>query len=212
MRVTKHEHATLFIQESGKALVVDPGSFASPLLELQSVIGVVLTHEHPDHWTPEHLDRIAKHTGGVPIYGPEGVAKAAAGHDIIVVDPGDTVALDPFTLRFFGGRHEIIHETIPVVDNVGVLINDQFYYPGDSYVVPKGVDVRLLAAPLGGPWLRVGDAMDFVLAVKPAQAFGTHDMTLSVIGRNMHRARLKWATEHNGGEFLMLDPGQSVDL
>lgn len=212
MRVTKHEHATLFIEDSGKALVVDPGSFTNPLLELQSLVGIVLTHEHPDHWTPEHLDRIHKATGGVPIYAPQGVANAAVGYDITVVKPGDTVDLAPFTLRFFGGKHAVIHETIPVVDNVGVLVNDTFYYPGDSYTVPKGVDVALLAAPVGAPWLKIGDAMDFVLAVKPRLAFGTHDMTLSVIGRNMGRARLKWATEQNGGEFLELDPGQSADI
>ena len=210
--MTKHEHAALVIQESGKALVIDPGSFTNPLLEVQNVVGIVLTHEHPDHWTPEHLDRIQRGTGGVPVYGPEGVARAAAGYDIIVVKPGDTVTLDPFTLRFYGGEHALIHESVPVVDNVGVLVNDQFYYPGDSYAAPKGVDVKLLAAPVGAPWLKIGDAMDFVLAVKPGQAFGTHDMTLSVIGRNMGRARLKWATEHNGGEFLELEPGESADI
>ena len=72
--------------------------------------------------------------------------------------------------------------------------------------------VELLAAPLGAPWLKVGDAMDFVLAVAPRRAFGTHDMTLSVIGRDMHRARLKWAVEQGGGDFLALDPGDSDDV
>ncbi len=212
MRVTKHEHAALFIEDSGKALVIDPGSFTNPLDGLSKVVGIVLTHEHPDHWTPEHLDRILKNSAGVPIYGPEGVAKAAVGYDITVVKPGDTVTLDPFTLRFFGGTHAVIHETVPVVDNVGVLVDEEFYYPGDSFVVPKGVNVQLLAAPIGAPWLKIGEAMDFVLAVKPRRAFGTHDMTLSVIGRNMHRARLQWATEQGGGEFLPLDPGESADI
>jgi len=54
--------------------------------------------------------------------------------------------------------------------------------------------------------------MDFVLAVKPRRAFGTHDMTLSVIGRDMGRARLKWAVEQDGGEFLALEPGESADI
>ncbi|MGO2682985.1 MAG: MBL fold metallo-hydrolase, partial [Microbacterium sp.] len=53
---------------------------------------------------------------------------------------------------------------------------------------------------------------DFVLAVKPRRAFGVHDMTLSVIGRGMHRQRLQWATEQHGGEFFELDPGDSLDL
>lgn len=212
MRVTKHEHAALRIEDSGHLLLIDPGSFTLPLDDIHDTVAVVLTHEHADHWTPDQLDRILKDTGGVPIYAPEGVAKAAPGYDITVVHPGDTVTVDPFTLRFFGGTHAIIHETLPIVDNVGVLVNDEFYYPGDSYTVPKGVNVALLAAPLGAPWLKIGEAMDFVLAVKPRRAFGTHDMTLSVIGRDMHRARLQWATEQNGGEFLALDPGDSADV
>jgi len=212
MRVTKHEHAALRIEDSGKLLLIDPGGLTLPLEDLGTAVALVITHEHPDHWTPQQLDRILEATGGIPIYAPEGVAKAAAGYDITVVHPGDTVTIEPFTLRFFGGTHAVIHETLPLVDNVGVLVNDELYYPGDSYAVPKGVDVKLLAAPLGGPWLKVGEAMDFVLAVKPRLAFGTHDMTLSVIGRDMHRARLKWATAQNGGEFLELDPGESADI
>jgi L-ascorbate metabolism protein UlaG (beta-lactamase superfamily) len=212
MRVTKYEHAALRLEAAGKALLIDPGAFTSPLDELGSVVGVVLTHEHPDHWTPDHLDRILKASPGVPIYGPAGVAKAAAGYDIIEVNPGDTVDLEPFTLEFFGGRHAVIHESIPVIDNVGVLVNGAFYYPGDSYTVPKGRDVALLAAPIGGPWLKIGEAMDFVLAVKPRQAFGTHEAPVSRIGLDMHRARLTWATEQNGGEFLPLDTGDTADL
>jgi L-ascorbate metabolism protein UlaG (beta-lactamase superfamily) len=212
MRVTKFEHATVTLVDAGRTLIIDPGSFTAPLGELESVVAVVLTHEHPDHWTPDHLDRILATAPGIPIYGPEGVAKAAAGYDITIVHPGDVVEADPFRLEFFGGRHAVIHETIPVVDNVGVLVNDQFYYPGDSYAVPDGRDVKLLASPVGAPWLKIGEAMDFVLAVAPRRVFGTHDMTLSVAGRDMGRARLRWAAEQGGGELVVLDPGQSTDI
>lgn len=212
MRVTKWEHAALRVDVEGKTLIIDPGSFTLPLDDLSDVAAIVLTHEHPDHWTPEHLDRIRDAAGdGIRVYGPQGVAAAADGYGVTVVAPGDTVEEGPFTLRFFGGTHALIHETIPLVDNVGVLVNDALYYPGDSYAVP-GVAVSLLAAPLGAPWLRIGDAMDFVLAVAPRRAFGTHDMTLSVLGRDMHRARLRWATEQGGGTFLALDPGESTEL
>ncbi|WOQ68542.1 MBL fold metallo-hydrolase [Microbacterium limosum] len=212
MRLTKHEHAALLLEHEGKGLIIDPGSFTTPFPEMGHVVAVVVTHEHADHWTPEHLDRIRKAAPGVPIYGPAGVEAAASDHGITVVEPGDTVTIEPFTLRFFPAEHEVIHESLPRVQNVGVLVNDQLYYPGDSYAVPEGVDVNVLAAPIGAPWLRIGDAMDFVLAVKPRRAFGTHDMTLSVIGRDMHRARLQWATAQNGGEFLALDPGDTMDI
>jgi L-ascorbate metabolism protein UlaG (beta-lactamase superfamily) len=212
MRLTKNEHAALLLEESGRSLVIDPGSLSTPFPDLTDVVAVVLTHEHPDHWTPEQLDRILKASPGIPIYGPEGVAAAASDYDITVVQPGDTVDIEPFTLRFFGGEHEIIHSSIPQIQNVGVLVNDLFYYPGDSYAVPEGVEVKVLAAPLGAPWLKIADAMDFVLAVNPRRAFGTHDMTLSVVGRDMHRARLAWATAQGGGEFVSLEPGESLDI
>lgn len=212
MRVTKREHASLIVEDAGKALIVDPGSFTSPFTELHDVVGVVITHEHQDHWTPEHLERILAQTGPIPIYGPSGVVAAASGFDITEVRAGDTVVVGPFTLRFFGGAHALIHESIPIVDNLGVLIDDRFYYPGDSYTVPEGVAVELLAAPVGAPWLKIGEAMDFVLAVKPRRVFGTHDMTLSEAGLAMHRARLAWASAQGGGDAVELDPGDVVDL
>ncbi|HZU94029.1 MAG TPA: MBL fold metallo-hydrolase [Microbacterium sp.] len=212
MRVTKFEHAALRIDEGGDTLLIDPGSFTSPIDDLSGLVAVVITHEHPDHWTPEHLDRILRAAPGTPIYAPSGVARAAGGYEITVVAPGDTVQAGAFRLRFFGGVHAVIHSSIPVVANVGVLVNDEFYYPGDSYALPDDVEVGTLAAPLGAPWLKIGDAMDYVLAVKPRRSFGTHDMTLSIAGKTMHRQRLQWATEQNGGEFFALEPGESLDI
>ncbi|MFT4136657.1 MBL fold metallo-hydrolase [Microbacterium sp.] len=212
MRVTKHEHACLRIEELGQTLIVDPGNFTDPLEGLHDVAGIVLTHEHPDHWTPEHLDRILGAFPGIPIFGPAGLAAAASAYDVTVVAPGDAVTIGPFTLSFYGGRHNVIHSSIPVIDNVGVLVNGVFYYPGDSYAVPAGADVQLLAAPIGAPWLKIGEAMDFVLAVAPRRAFGTHDKTLSAIGLGMHRQRLEWAVQQDGGSFLALDPGDHTEI
>jgi L-ascorbate metabolism protein UlaG (beta-lactamase superfamily) len=212
MRITKHEHAALRVDDHGQTLLIDPGSFTLPLDELTHLVGIVITHEHADHWTPEHLDRILRDAPGTPIFAPSGVARAADGYEITVVAPGDTVQVGDFTLRFFGGMHAEIHSSLPLVENVGVLVDDELYYPGDSYAVPDGVAVGTLAAPLGAPWLKIGDAMDYVLAVQPRRAFGTHDMTLSAIGATMHRARLQWATEQHGGEFLALAPGESIEI
>jgi len=211
MRVTKFEHATLTLSDSGRTIVIDPGSFTAPLGDLEGVVAIVITHEHADHWTADHLHRILEQFPATPIYGPEGVAGAADGFDVTVVHPGDVVEVEPFRLEFFGGTHAVIHRTIPVVDNVGVLVNDEFYYPGDSFTEPAR-PVKLLAAPVGAPWLKIGEAMDFVLAVAPRQVFGTHDLTLSIAGRDMGRGRLGWAAQQDGGELVVLDPGDSLDI
>jgi L-ascorbate metabolism protein UlaG (beta-lactamase superfamily) len=211
VKVTKYEHATLVVGSAAQQLVIDPGMFLTPP-DFANTVAVVITHEHADHWTEDNLRRILEISPDAKIYGPQGVADAAAGFDVQVVKAGDTVEVEPFTLRFFGAKHAVIHESIPVPDNVGVLVNDELYYPGDSYTVPEGVAVSTLAAPVGAPWLKIGEAMDFVLAVKPRRAFFAHDMTLSVAGKGMHADRLKWATEQNGGSWIPLEVGESVDL
>ncbi|KHK97474.1 beta-lactamase [Microbacterium mangrovi] len=214
MRVTKYDHALLVIDEADASLVVDPGSFTAQLPDVSRAVAVVITHEHPDHWTPEHLRAIRAAAGDIPIFGPQGVATAAADFDVTVVAPGDTQTAGPFTLRFFGGRHAVIHSSIPVVDNVGVLVNETLYYPGDSYAVPtleNGGRVPVLAAPVGAPWLKIGEAMDFVLEVAPERAFSAHEQTLSPAGLTMGRARLAWCVEQGGGTFAALDPGDSLD-
>ncbi|WP_040165159.1 MBL fold metallo-hydrolase [Microbacterium gorillae] len=212
MRITKYEHATLVLEKDGERLVIDPGSFLQTLTAVTDVVAIILTHEHVDHWTPAGLDLVLRDNPGIPIYGPAGVAAAASGYDITVVSPGDEITVGTFTLRFFGGVHAEIHSSIPLIDNVGVLVDGTFYYPGDSYAVPTDVDVAVLAAPVGAPWLKIGDAMDFVLAVAPRAVFGTHDMTLSRPGLEMGRARLEWAVQQDGGTFHALEPGDSIEL
>ncbi len=214
MKVTKYEHATLILEKAGDLLVIDPGAFLTPP-SFARVVGVVLTHEHADHWTPDQLRRIVGDAGEVPVYGPQGVADAVAASEfegaVTVVAAGDEVEVGPFTLTFFGGTHNVIHESVPTPQNLGVLVDGELFHPGDSYTVPD-VPIGTLAAPVGGPWLKIGEAMDYVLAVKPARAFPIHDMTLSVAGKSMHDERLTWATEQGGGEYFVLQPGESIDL
>jgi len=193
-------------------LVVDPGVFTPALVGLNDVVAIVITHEHADHWTAEHLTRIIEGNPGLKILAPSGVAAAAEHFDITVVHPGDSVEIGPFTLSFFGGKHAVIHESLPIVDNLGVLINDTLYHPGDSFFVPEGVEVNTLAAPMGAPWLKIGDAIDFILTVAPQRAFGIHEMTLSTAGQGMSNDRLRWATEQGGGEYFALEPGESMEL
>lgn len=212
MRITKHEHAALRIESAGRTLLIDPGSFTSPLADLHALDAIVITHEHADHWTPEQLARIFTAAPDVPIYTTAAVAAAIEDRDPAVVRPGDEITVGAFTLRFSGGAHAQIHASIPIVDNLAVLVNDELYYPGDSFWVPEDVEVGTLAVPAGGPWMNLGEAMDFVLAVRPRRAFGVHDMTLSVAGRTMHLSRLQWATEQNGGAFHVLDAGDSLDV
>ncbi|MGN6273451.1 MAG: MBL fold metallo-hydrolase [Protaetiibacter sp.] len=213
MNVTKYEHSCMVVSKGTARLVIDPGMFLATLPDTSGVVAIVLTHEHADHFSADRVSDLVAANPDARVLGPQGVADAAAaaGIEVEVVHGGDTVEIEPFTLRFFGGTHNVIHSSIPVIDNVGVLVDDEFFYGGDSYTEP-GVEVELMAAPVGAPWLKIGEAMDYVLAVKPRRAFPVHDMTLSVAGKKTHNDRLEWATVQNGGEFHVLEPGESIDL
>lgn len=212
MRLTKFEHAAFLLEQDGAKLFVDPGSFTAPIADVTNAAAIVITHLHPDHWTPEHLDRILAASPDAVIFAPAGVAAAATGYDVTVVAPGETVQIGPFSLRFFGGTHAVIHSSIPSIDNVGVLVNDLVYYPGDSFSIPEGVEVDVLAAPAGAPWMKIAEGIDFVLAVAPKRAFGTHEMVLSGAGQAMSHGRLQWATEQGGGTYYPLAPLESLEI
>ena len=212
MRLTKLEHAALVVEDSGDRLYVDPGKFTTPITESAGTVAVVITHQHDDHWTPEQLGRIVAANPDVRIFGPAGVAAAASGFPVETVAAGDEVEVGPFRLRFFGGKHAQIHPSIPIIDNVGVLVNDALYYGGDSFVVPTGVSVEVLAAPANAPWMKISESMDYLIAVAPRRAFPTHEMLLSRAGKDLSNARLRWAAEQGGGEYLPLEPGDAIDF
>lgn len=212
MKMTKLEHAALIVENTGQRLFIDPGNFTTPLTDTAGATAVVITHEHADHWTPEQLERITSMNPDVQVFAPAGVAAAAPDRDITVVSAGDIHEVGPFTLQFFGGKHAVIHESIPVVDNIGVLVNNELYYAGDSFTIPEGVEVGTLAVPAGAPWLKIGEVMDYVAAVKPKRSFPTHEMVLSRAGKDMSNARIKAVTELGGGEFFPLEPNEVLDL
>lgn len=212
MRLTKLEHACLVLEDSGKTLIVDPGSFTTPLVGTNNVVAIVITHEHADHWTGDQLKRILERNPDARLFGPAGVAAAASDFDITIVLNGDRIEVAPFTLRFFGEKHAVIHSSIPVVDNVGVLINEVLYYAGDSFTIPEGVTVDTLAVPASAPWLKIAEVMDYVMAIKPRKSFPTHEMLLSVAGKSMSNTRIQDATENGGGEFFRLEPNDTLDL
>jgi L-ascorbate metabolism protein UlaG (beta-lactamase superfamily) len=213
MEVTKLEHACLIIRKDGAALVVDPGNYTRPV-EVAGAVGVVITHEHPDHVTPEQLGRILDANPGIPVIGPAGVAASLAssmpGVEVDVVTDGDARTVGPFALTFHGTRHQLIHSSVPVVDNTGVMVDGRFFYPGDAYTDP-GVPVEVLATPVGAPWLKVSEMMDYVAALRPGTTFPTHERTLSEAGFAQGAMRIAQMTEP-AGTAVVLAPGETFTI
>jgi len=211
MKVTKLEHATLILEEAGKTLVLDPGFYTRPMNGYQNVVAVVITHNHDDHVHEDQIAKIVKDNPDVVILGTKEVTDRLSSFGAKAVAHGDFHQLGPFTAEFFGDLHIEIHRSIPLIQNCGVMINDVLYYPGDSYTQPDRT-VKYLACPSSAPWLKIGDVMDFVAAVKPEHSFPTHNIHLSEQGHQMNNSRIKQVTEEHGGSFSYLLPGESLEL
>ena len=130
---------------------------------------------------------------------------------MITITAGDKKQAGPFQLEFFGTDHAIIHESTPKFKNSGVLINNILYYPGDSFTIPH-VPVQVLALPSGAPWLKISEAMDFLMAIKPQQVFPTHNAVLSEMGNEFHDGRLSAAASQIGATYTVLKPGDSLSV
>lgn len=189
MELTKYEHACFTIEKDGQLLVVDPGGYSSDFIAPSNVVAIVVTHDHGDHFDHEQLEAIIGENPDAVIIGPETVTSQIEAFTTKTVTIGDTLDIGPFHLEFFGGKHALIHPSLPLTANLGVLINDLLYYPGDSFSLP-GRPVDTLALPAGAPWLKISEAMDFLTQIKPRLAFPTHDAVLSQIGKELADSRL----------------------
>jgi len=183
MKITKYEHACFTAEQDGDVLVVDPGELTTDFIVPENVVAIVITHEHPDHYDHNHIAAIIDKNPDALIVGPVSVTDKITTLETRSVSGGDSITVGVFSLEFYGTMHEVIHPSVPPVENVGVLVNELVYYPGDSFTVP-GKPVDTLALPVGAPWLRFREAGDFLHAIKPRFAFPTHDGVLSNTGRS----------------------------
>lgn len=211
MRLTRLQHATQIIEKGGDRIVIDPGVFTTLPEDLSDVAGVVVTHEHADHCSPDLVSAVLTSNPGIPIFGPRGVADAFPQLGVKVVQHDDRVGAGPFALQFLGGVHAEIHESIPLIDNLGVLVDGSFYYGGDSLFVPMQ-DIEVLAVPTSGPWLKVGEAMDYILAIEPQRTFSVHDGLNSEAGNAIANARIGGAATAVSAEHFNVAPSESVEL
>lgn len=185
MELTKYGHACVTLERDGRRLVVDPGGL-TPEDAFAGVDAALITHEHFDHFSAEKLAAALAANPALQVWTNAAVAKTFDGDPARVhtVGEGDAFTANGFEIRTYGHWHAELHSDIPRVQNVGFLIDNALFHPGDALTVPD-VPVRTLLLPIHGPWSRVADLIDWVREVKPEQTVGVHDGALNPIGLAM---------------------------
>ena len=211
MNITKYMHSCLVVEKGGQRIVVDPGVWSEDFVVPENVVAIIVTHEHADHLDPEKLKAIVSASPDAVIYAHEAVLSKIEGLKTQAVSAGETVRVGEFTLRFTGGEHATIHTSYPAIANLGVVVDDALYYPGDSFAL-AGAVVHTLALPVSAPWMKISEAMDFLAEVKPMRVFPTHDAILSDTGHVLVDRMLSATAESVGARYERLPFGQSVEF
>jgi len=209
MRLTKYSHSCVRFERDGAVLVIDPGEL-SERQALDRVDAVLITHEHFDHLDVKALADALARRPSVTVYAhPEVLPKLDAVRDVVTtVESGQSFEAAGFRVRAYGGRHAVIYPGPQPVANLGYLIEDSVYHPGDSFDVPADARVDTLFVPISAPWLKLSESVDFIRAVAPRRAFALHDSLLSDVGLKVTDGGLSRLTDC---DYTRLGVGETVE-
>lgn len=194
----------MLIEENGVRILTDPGTYSTQQSEVKNIDFVLITHEHTDHF---HIDSLKALLANNPqakvitnksvgaLLKKEGIAFSAVEND-------QNSDANGVLIEGFGESHVLMHTSIPPIQNTGYFIANQLFYPGDAFTNP-GKQVEVLALPVAGPWMRLAEAIDYALEIKPKTCFPVHEGILKQPG-STHAIPPK-VLEPNGIKFVVLE-------
>lgn len=210
MKITKLGHCCLLIETKGKRILTDPGSYTIEThSKIENIDYILFTHEHQDHYHTESLKVILEKNPEVVIFSNNSVSELLdkVGIKHTLVNNGDNILLGDISIDGIGEKHARMHSTIPLSSNLGYFIDGRLWYPGDAFTNPER-SVEILALPVSGPWMKLSEAIDYALLLKPKKVFPVHDGTRF---GSSHILPAKVLTPE-GIEFIVMTEGDSKEF
>ena len=205
MRLTHLGHACLLVEIAGERVLLDPGGWTPGFESLRDLSAVVVTHQHPDHLDQRRLPILMGHNPKARLLADPGSVGVLSGLGLDAEVRTQPTKVGPVSLVPVGETHALIHEDIPRIPNVGVVLRAlgeaSLYHPGDSLDGDPG-EVDVVAFPLNAPWQASREMTGFLRRLNPPVAVPIHDALLSTEGRELY---LKQAAQLGGSDTEIRD-------
>jgi L-ascorbate metabolism protein UlaG (beta-lactamase superfamily) len=211
MKLTKFGHCCLLIEEKNLRILTDPGIYSTKQDEIKNINVVLITHEHPDHMHVQSLKNVLKNNPSAKVVTNSAVGKILDAEKIRyeTIEDNQNITINGILIEGYGKFHADIYKTLIPAINTGYFIANKLFYPGDAFTNPKK-PVDILALPVAGPWLKLSDAIDYALEIKPKTCFPVHEGLLKTPG-TVHRIPPQ-ILDSKGIKFIVLEENKETEL
>ena len=171
MKITKHIHSCLVVEDMGKKILIDPGNytFEESALDLKKNDGldlILITHEHLDHAYPPLIKKDLERFPEVKILANSAVKN-------FLMKEGINAFTDSFEgISLTNAPHEVLLGG-RTAENSLLNIFGKLTHPGDSLKFDKSLDI--LALPIQAPWGSAVASIEKAALIKPQIIIPIHD-------------------------------------
>lgn len=208
MKISKHIHSCLLVEDQGKVVLIDPGTYsvASDAITLDMISQLdylLITHEHQDHFDLAFVKQLVEKFPDLKIITTPSIVEQLAKEGITATDKGDEhVTVTP-----------VPHEKIwmgPVPQNILFTLFGRLAHPGDSHTFITNAEI--LALPVTAPWGSTTKAVEIAEALKPTTIIPIHDWHWRDEARQQIYQWIKGYLQPKGIDFKTVESGETIEV
>ncbi|MAG15720.1 hypothetical protein CMO88_01520 [Candidatus Woesearchaeota archaeon] len=203
MKISKHVHSCLLVEENNNIIIIDPGEYSSLDVDaLEKLDFILITHEHADHMHVPLIKKAVDKFPDVKIISNSSVAEILGKEGIKVLTEGNEF------IEIEAMPHEKVLGKTP--ENVLFRVFEKLTHPGDSHSFDSTTEV--LAMPVQAPWGSFVNSMEKAVKLKPKIVIPIHDWHWTEEARKGLYERATSYLKEQGIEFKAIETGEVVEV
>jgi L-ascorbate metabolism protein UlaG (beta-lactamase superfamily) len=208
MKISKHLHSCLFVEEQDKTYLIDPGIFtyqekALDINQLTKLDYLLITHDHPDHFYLPFVKEIVAKFPTTKIITTNEITEQLAKEAITATYEADA------TVSLTRVPHEHLWDKEPP-ENVLITVFGKLATPGDSHHFETSAEI--LALPIQAPWGSTTDAVNLAVKLQPKVIIPVHDWMWRDDFRKTMYQRLAEFFKTKNIDFKAIETGEVVEV